>query len=86
MEWDNVSFIISSKYREKVLLATKTPKTPTTISGELKIQRAHVSRALIELSKEKMVSCLTPNTRKARLYKITDKGLKTLKELLLSKK
>ena len=81
MKWNDISFIISSKYRKIVLESVKTHKTPTGISKELKIQRAHVSRALIELGKEKLVECLTPNKRKGRLYIITHKGREILKNL-----
>ena len=81
MQWNDLSFVISSKYRKIVLENVRNHKTPTDISKELKIQRSHVSRALIELCEEKLVECLTPNKRKGRLYKITNKGLNLLKQI-----
>lgn len=54
--------------------------TPTELASKLQIQRSTVSRAILELTDEKLVKCLTPNERMDRLYQITDLGKETLKE------
>ncbi len=79
-EWENVSYIISSKYRSKVLRDLKSPKTPSNLSKELKINKTHISRTLSELESKKMVECLTPESKKGRLYAITKYGKKILDE------
>jgi len=64
-KWKQVSFIISSKYRRKVLeIIDGNPKIPSKISKELKIDKAHISKTLRELEKEELIKCLTPNSTK----------------------
>ena len=82
--WKEVSFIIRSKYRKEVLLSLIKPKTPTEIAKELNLHRAHISRALIDLTKQKLVTCLTPDEKKGRLYirtKLGESLIKPLKEI-----
>ena len=77
-KWDDVSFIISSSYRHKVLKGLNEPKTPSKLSKELEINKTHISRALSELESKKMIKCLTPEAKKGKIYVSTDYG----KELL----
>ena len=65
--WKDVSFIISSEYRKKVLEKLETPKTPSNLSKEININISHVSRALSELESKKMIECLTPESNKGKL-------------------
>jgi predicted transcriptional regulator len=74
VNWDDMSFLISSSYREKVLKSIETPKTPSQISKELSINIAHISRALSELEDRKMVKCLTPTAIKGKLFVATEYG------------
>ena len=37
--YDLVSFILRGKFRKKILIELKTPKTPTQLSKKLAIQR-----------------------------------------------
>jgi len=81
-KWEDVSFIISSRYRMEVLKNLENPKMPSKISKELGINKTHISRTLKELKLKKMIKCLTPNSTKGKLYIITDYGKQTLKEIL----
>ncbi len=79
-KWNDVSFIISSEYRKKVLTALENPKIPSKLSKELNINKAHISRALKELESRKIVKCLTPDSNKGKLYVISNYGREILKE------
>ena len=79
-KWQDVSFIVSSNYRKKVLESLENPKTPSKISKELNINIAHISRALNELMDKKLVECLTPNSNKGKLFVITKRGKEILEE------
>ena len=76
--WQDVSFIISSEYRKKVLEKVETPKMPSQISKDIDINIAHVSRALTELESKKLVVCLTPESNKGKIYSITEYGKRVL--------
>ena len=80
-KWEDVSYIFSSSYRKRVLEKLDSPKMPSALSKELNINKTHISRSLSELQKKKMITCLTPNSSKARLYVITDYGKEILKEV-----
>lgn len=76
--WKDVSFIISSEYRKKVLEGLLTPKTPSKLSKEVNINIAHISRALSELESRKIVECLTPESNKGKLFRMTEHGKNVL--------
>ena len=80
--WDDISFVISSNYRRKILEELKNPKTPSQLSNTLSINKTHISRALAELIDKKLINCLTPNHRKGRLYVISDYGIEVLEKSL----
>lgn len=79
--WENVSFILSSDYRKRVLNSLSNIKTPTKIGKELNIDKAHISRTLSELKNKGLINCLTPNSRKGKLYMISEYGIEMLKKL-----
>ena len=81
-KWEDVSFIISSSYRERVLESLKDPKTPTKISKELNINKTHISKTLKELLSKKIITCLTPKANKGKLYLLSNYGKEILKEIL----
>ena len=81
-KWNNISFILSSNYRKKVLQNLETPKMPSKLSKILDINKTHISRALKELESKKMIKCLTPNSNKGKLYVISDYGEDILKEVI----
>jgi len=79
-KWKDVSLIVSSAYRKKVLEKVQSPRMPTTLSKELEINKAHISRALKQLSERKLIECKNPETKKGRIFEITAYGKKILKE------
>lgn len=80
-KWEDVSFIISSEYRKKVLKNLESPKMPSKISKELNINKTHISKTLKELETKKMIKCLTPNSNKGKLYVIFNYGKDILNEI-----
>lgn len=77
-----LGFVISSKYRTKVLKSIgENIMMPTEIAKDTDLRINHVSNVLRDLKDKGLVVCLNENTRKGRLYKITDFGLEIL-ELL----
>ncbi len=80
--WDLISFVKSSDKRLRILSMLKNSVfTPSDISTNLSIPISHVSSTLSELMENKIVICLTPERRKTKLFKITDKGLKVLSKI-----
>lgn len=75
-DWDNVSFVISSKYRKIVIRRLGDQEaTPSTIAEEDDISISNVSQALQELREKNLVELLVPEERKkGRLYGMTEKG------------
>ncbi|MCZ7400732.1 MAG: winged helix-turn-helix domain-containing protein [Candidatus Methanoperedens sp.] len=81
-DWDLISFVKSSDKRLRILSMLKNSvSTPSDISLKLSIPISHVSSTLSELMENKIVICLTPERRKTKLYKITDKGVKVLSKI-----
>ena len=80
-KWELIGKINASSYRKKILIILQDPKTPSQLEKETKIKFSHVSRALTELTENKLIECLTPNLRKNKIYKITNLGHKILKSL-----
>ncbi|MFH1607978.1 MAG: ArsR family transcriptional regulator [archaeon] len=80
-KWEDVSFIISSDYRKKVLSNLENQRMPFSISKKLNINKTHISRALKELEGKKMLLCLTPNSNKGKLFVISEYGKKILEEI-----
>ena len=83
-KWADISFVISSSYRKRVLesLENGNPKTPSKISKELNINKTHISKTLKELLSKKIIICLTPKMNKSKLYIISNYGKEVLKESL----
>ena len=81
-DWDLISFVKSSDKRLRILSMLKhSVSTPSDISINLSIPISHVSSTLSELMENKIVICLTPERRKTKLYKITEKGVKVLSKI-----
>lgn len=81
-DWDLISFVKSSDKRLRILSTLKNSvSTPSDISTELSVPISHVSSTLSELMEHKLVICLTPERRKTKLYKITEKGVKVLTKI-----
>jgi DNA-binding transcriptional ArsR family regulator len=74
--WDNVSFVISSRYRVAVLRRlAEGPVTPTHIAEDVDARVAHVSRAIGQLRDQGLVRLLvSEDRRKGRVYGLTSTG------------
>lgn len=81
-KWENISYIISSEYRKKILKNLENPKIPSKLSKELNINKSHISRVLRELDSKKMIKCLSPNSHKGKLFIISNYGKVILNEIL----
>jgi DNA-binding MarR family transcriptional regulator len=73
---DDVSFVISSRYRTVVMHALREgAATPSTIAGEADVGITHVSRALQRLRDRGVVELLVSEDRKkGRLYGLSESG------------
>ena len=75
-DWDDVSFVISSRYRVAVMRQLSTgPSTPSQIAADADVGIAHVSHALQRLRERELVDLLVSDDRKkGRVYGLTDRG------------
>ncbi|MDW7727643.1 MAG: winged helix-turn-helix domain-containing protein [Candidatus Methanoperedens sp.] len=81
-DWDLISFVKASDKRLRILLMLKSSvSTPSDVSTKLSIPISHVSSTLGELVENNLVICLTPERRKTKLYKTTDKGIQILSKI-----
>lgn len=75
-DWDEVSFVISSRYRIIALRRLAVgPATPSQIATDAGVGIAHVSRALQNLRDRTLVDLLVSDERqKGRVYGLTEHG------------
>jgi DNA-binding MarR family transcriptional regulator len=75
-DWDEVSFVISSRYRIIALRRLSVgPATPSQIATDADVGIAHVSRALQGLRERSLVDLLVSDDRKkGRVYGLTERG------------
>lgn len=79
---NGMSLIKSSAYRYKILKSIEDRiKTPAEISRDIEIRLNHVSMFLKDLRENEMVVCLNADSKKGRLYRITDFGKDVLKRV-----
>lgn len=72
---DAISLIKSSEYRHKVLKAIGNEViTPSEIAKKVGLRLNHVSMVLTELKEKMLVKCLNEETKKGRLYELTELG------------
>jgi predicted transcriptional regulator len=82
LDWKKYGFVISSRYRQKVVRnLMHGPKTPKQISVETGLYLSHVSKTLNELSSLEIVTCLTPDLKRGRIYELTKDGSEIAKYL-----
>jgi DNA-binding HxlR family transcriptional regulator len=77
LDWDDVSYVISSTYRVAVLRELASgPAVPSRIAAVEECSSTHVSRALQGLREHGLVELLvSEERRKGRVYGATDTGL-----------
>ncbi|WP_296846995.1 transcriptional regulator [uncultured Methanobrevibacter sp.] len=68
-------WVKASSYRNRVMinLGNKT-KTPSSIARDSQIKMNHVSMVLKALKEKKLIICLNEDSKKGRLYQMTDLG------------
>ena len=78
-----VAYVLASSYREKVINELQKNKMgmPKTIAENCGILVNHISKVLKELSDIDLVVCINPESRKGRIYKLTELGLNVWIEL-----
>src|SRR3990170_3477184 len=78
---EKLSYVISSRQREKVLAALVAgPKTPAQIAREADLRLPHVSRATGQLVRAGLAAAQTPQ-RRGRLYAASELGNRVFHEL-----
>lgn len=73
-DWSLLARVRTSSYRERTLIALDEPRTPAQLETLLKLRRTHISRSLRELLKLGLITCLTPDTPRYRVYQRTTTG------------
>ncbi len=82
VDWEVISFVLSSDLRFKVLLQLNGGEsTPSELAHALGAPISHVSKALHELADRELVKCLTPTRKRTRFYGITESGKSVLSEI-----
>ena len=77
-----VSLLKSSGYRFKIIQAIgNNTLTPSEIANKINIRLNHVSLFLRELKNKKLVKCLNEESRKGRLYELTELGKNAINKL-----
>lgn len=75
MDFEELGWVKASEYRQNVLNGLEEkPQTPKDLSQETDYYLSHVSKTLKELVEHDMVECVTPDRKKGKLYRMTDKG------------
>ncbi|WP_436935599.1 ArsR family transcriptional regulator [Halovenus marina] len=76
IDWDEIGFVISSKYRIVALRRLAVgPATPSQIASDESVGIAHISRALQDLRDRELVDLLVSEERKkGRVYGLTERG------------
>ena len=77
-----ISLLKSSEYRHKIIESIGNDTiTPSEIAKKTDIRLNHVSTFLKELKENNLVKCLNEDTRKGRLYELTEVGKNAINKL-----
>ena len=77
-----ISLLKSSDYRYKIIVAIGNETvTPSEIAAKTKLRLNHVSMFLRELKENHIVKCLNEDSRKGRLYELTELGKNAINKL-----
>ena len=80
------SSVIASRNKMGIILVLHDRiLTPSDIAEKLDIRINHISKYLTELKNRKLVVCLNENSRKGRLYQLTELGKQIFIELKKNK-
>jgi len=76
-DWGLYGYVVVSRYRKIIVKhLSKHPRTPSQLAKECGLPLTRISNTLTELATKEIVTCLTPNQRKGRVYKLTEQGKK----------
>ena len=82
LNWNKYGFVQASKYRVKIVTAlTGSPKTPSQIAKETGLFKTHISTVLKDLVTEKIITCMTPDLRRGKIFGLTHEGNEIAAEL-----
>ncbi|MFH1224856.1 MAG: hypothetical protein V1676_03555 [Candidatus Diapherotrites archaeon] len=79
-DYDLIASLRRSKIKPQLLRLLQEPKTATDLKKIIGVHRESVSRALLEMERQKLVVCINPTQPNFRYYKTTEKGKKLLKK------
>lgn len=78
--WDDAGYVMASKYRRVIMeKLSKKNYLPSSLAKETKYRFSHISRALKELEIRRLVKCLNVNSKKGKIYMLTELGVEILK-------
>lgn len=81
-DWSLISFILASETRFKIIVSlNKKVKSPTELKKEFDVPISRISSVLSELIEYGLIVNLTPNRRKNKIFSLTEKGKKALKDI-----
>lgn len=73
--WKNLGYLIVNKNSLKIMkILVRTESTPTFLSKECNLNISVVSKNLNKLEKKGLIVCLTPNTRKGKIFSLSKDG------------
>jgi len=79
--WELIGFVKRSENRIKVMELLTFPLMPSEVGKKMQISLTHASKIIRELYKKRLVNCLNDNLSVGRIYKLTKKGQRVLKEI-----
>ena len=69
------AYVSISSYRSKAVKSLKDEvKMPTEIAADTGIRKNHISKVLRELKESGIAECINEDTKRGRLYRLTDVG------------
>lgn len=82
MEILEINYVLRAKNRKRILEAIETKSKPNNyLSKELKVDIANIRKLLHELEQKGFIVCENPDDYHLKLYSISRKGRKVLKEI-----
>lgn len=83
LDWEKYGYVVASKYRMQILISLKDgPLTPSQIAKRTGLYLSHISLVLKDLVEKDVLTILTPNLRKGRMYGLTELGKDILSRIM----
>jgi DNA-binding HxlR family transcriptional regulator len=75
LDWNLYGYVVASRYRKIIVEnLSRRPRTPSQLAKDCGLPLTRISNTLTELATKEIVTCLNPNQRKVRVYKLTEEG------------